>query len=149
MNNVKYYINRADQLRLLAGRIKSGNMHPMHHDVTLLQECASLINRLAQVEDASISTMPRGGSMTSQSPAAKLEAKANRENTKLVKARDELHMVLAIIKHSDLPPEIKLRLYAAIRLEDGMITADQDRLNGLRKAAEISRSKQWIMSGDK
>lgn len=87
--------------------------------------------------------------MTNQSPAAALEAKANREHTKLVKARDELHMVLAIIKHSDLPPEIKLRLYAAIRTEDSMITADQDRLNGLRKAAEISRGKQWVTSGDK
>ena len=87
--------------------------------------------------------------MTSQSPAAALEAKANREHTKLGKARDELHMVLSVIKHSDLPAGIKLRLYAAVRYENDMITADQERLNGLRKAAEISRAKQWVTSGDK
>ena len=42
----------------------------------------------------------------SQSPAAALEAKANREQAE---ARDELHMVLSVIKHSDLPAGIKLR----------------------------------------
>lgn len=86
--------------------------------------------------------------MTNQSPAAKLEAKANREQAKLFKARDELKMLHGIIKHSELPPEIKLRLFAALASENDLIHAESDRISGLRKAAEISRSKQWVTSGD-
>ena len=86
--------------------------------------------------------------MASQSPAAKLEARANRENAKLLKVRDELHVVAGIIKHSDLPPEMKLRLIGALRAEETLLAAEQDRIAGLRKAAEISRAKQWVTSGD-
>jgi regulator of protease activity HflC (stomatin/prohibitin superfamily) len=86
--------------------------------------------------------------MTSQSPAAQLEARANRENAKLLKAQDELHVVAVTIKHSDLPPEVKLRLMGALRHENDLLLAEQERVAGLRKAAEISRSKQWVTSGD-
>jgi hypothetical protein len=86
--------------------------------------------------------------MTNQSPAAQLEARANREHAKLMKARDELRMVHGIIKHSELPGEIKLRLAAALAAEDKLINAEHDRIAGLRKAAEISRGKQWVTSGD-
>lgn len=86
--------------------------------------------------------------MTSISPAAQLEARANRENAKLLKAQDELHMLAGVIKHCDLPSEIKLRLYGALRTETDLLAAQQERISGLRKAAEISRSRQWVTSGD-
>lgn len=86
--------------------------------------------------------------MNNLSPAAQLEARANREQAKLGKAATELHMVHGVVKHSELPGEIKLRLYAAIRAESDMITAEQNRIDGLRKAAQISRGKQWVTSGD-
>jgi hypothetical protein len=86
--------------------------------------------------------------MTAQSPAAQLEARANREHTKLLKAQDELQMLAGVIKHCDLPSEIKLRLYGALRVENDLLTSAQERIAGLRKAAEISRSKQWVTSGD-
>lgn len=86
--------------------------------------------------------------MTAQSPAAQLEARANREHQKLLKALDELHMIHNVVKHSDLPSDMKLRLYGALRVENDMIHSDQERIAGLRKAAEISRSKQWVTSGD-
>lgn len=86
--------------------------------------------------------------MSNTSPAAQLEARANREHAKLLKAQDELHMLHAVIKHSDLPSEIKLRLYGALRAESNLLAAAQEQIAGLRKAAEISRSKQWITPGD-
>lgn len=86
--------------------------------------------------------------MTNLSPAAKLEARANRENAKLVKAQGELRMLYGVIKHSELPPEIKLRLFAALGSENDLIHSETDRINGLRRAAEISRGKQWVTSGD-
>ena len=55
MNNVKYYVNKAAELRLLAGRMKNGIIRDpfgVAHDIKTLQECANLIDRLAQVEDA-------------------------------------------------------------------------------------------------
>ena len=82
------------------------------------------------------------------SPAAQLIARANREEAKLLKAFDELQIVGATIKHSELPSEIKLRLFAALKTEHDLMHKEQDRINGLRKAAEISRGKQWITSGD-
>ena len=86
--------------------------------------------------------------MNNLSPAAQLEARANREHAKLAKARDELHLIHNTIKHSELPSEMKLRLYGAIRAENDLITAAETQINGLRKAAEVSRGKQWVTSGD-
>lgn len=86
--------------------------------------------------------------MTNLSPAAKLEARANREQAKLAKAHDELRVLHGIIKHSELPPEIKLRLSAALKAENDLIHNEVDRINGLRRAAEISRGRQWVTSGD-
>jgi hypothetical protein len=86
--------------------------------------------------------------MTAQSPAAALEARANREHAKLTRASEELHMLHSVIKHSDLPSEVKLRLYGALRAENDLLAAQQERISGLRKAAEISRGKQWVTSGD-
>ena len=83
-----------------------------------------------------------------QSPGAKLEARANREHAKLAKTRDELQLIHATIKHSDLPSEVKLRLYGAIRQESDLLAADAQRIDGLRQAAQLSRSKQWVTSGD-
>lgn len=86
--------------------------------------------------------------MNNLSPAAQLEARANREHAKLAKARQELHMLHGIVKHCELPSEIKLRLYGAIRQENDLLNAAQDQINGLRKAAEVSRGRQWVTSGD-
>ena len=86
--------------------------------------------------------------MTSTSPAAALEARANREHAKLARAHEELVMLHGVVKHCDLPGEVKLRLYAALRAESDLIKADRERIDGLRKAAEISRGKQWVTSGD-
>lgn len=86
--------------------------------------------------------------MNNLSPAAQLEARANREHAKLAKARQELMMLHGVVKHCELPTEIKLRLYGALRQEADLIDNEQDRINGLRKAAEISRGKQWVTSGD-
>lgn len=86
--------------------------------------------------------------MTNLSPAAKLEARANRENAKLAKAQGELQMLYSVIKHSELPPEIKLRLCAALSAENDLIHSETGRIAGLRKAAEISRGRQWVTSGD-
>lgn len=82
--------------------------------------------------------------MNAQSPAAKLEARANRENAKLMRAREELEMIVSVVKHSELPSDMKLRLYGALRNENDLISFEQERINGLRKAAEISRGKQWV-----
>lgn len=82
--------------------------------------------------------------MTGQSPAIQLEAKAKREQARLLKARDELHLVASTITHSELPPEVKLRLMGALRAENELLTADAERIAGLRRAAELSRSKQWV-----
>ena len=83
-----------------------------------------------------------------QSPAHQLEARANREHAKLARARDELHMLHGVVKHCDLPSEIKLRLYGAIRQENDLLTAAQEQITGMRQAAALSRSKQWVTSGD-
>jgi hypothetical protein len=87
--------------------------------------------------------------MTAQSPAAKLEAKANREQSKLMRVHDELQRVIMTVKNSDLPGDVKLRLYHALANENDLINNEQNRIAGLRKAAEISRSRQWVTSGDK
>lgn len=86
--------------------------------------------------------------MTNLSPAAKLEARANREQAKLAKAHEELRVLYGIIKHSDLPPEIKLRLFAALTTENDLIHNEVDRINGLRKAAQISRGPTWVTTRD-
>ena len=87
--------------------------------------------------------------MTGQSPAAKLEAKANREQSKLLKAHDELQMVASVVKHSDLPADVKIRLFSALKAENELIHQEQERINGFRQAAAISRGPQWVTSGDK
>jgi hypothetical protein len=87
--------------------------------------------------------------VSTQSPSAQLIAKANRQEAKLGKALEELQRVGMIIKRSDLPSEIKFRLYSALTSEHELINHEQERINGLRKAAEISRGPQWITSGDK
>ena len=87
--------------------------------------------------------------MSTQNPSAALIAKANREEAKLIKAYEDLHRIAGVIKQSDLPNEIKFRLYSALKNEHELINHDQERINGLRKAAEVSRGKQWITSGDK
>lgn len=87
--------------------------------------------------------------MSTQSPSAQLIAKVNRQEAKLGKALDELQRVGMLIKRSELPNDIKFRLYAALTNEHELINHEQERINGLRKAAEISRSPQWITSGDK
>lgn len=82
-------------------------------------------------------------------PAAQLEAKANRAQARLLKARDGLKVVAATIHHSELPSEMKLRLMGALKAEDDLLGFEEGRLNGLRKAAELSRSNQkWVTSGD-
>lgn len=86
--------------------------------------------------------------MTSQSPALALEARANREHAKLARASDELHMLAGVVKHCDLPAEMKLRLFAALRAESEMLAAEQGRIDGMREAAALSRGKQWVTSGD-
>lgn len=87
--------------------------------------------------------------MTGQpSPAIQLEARAKREHAKLVKAADELRMLHGVIKHSELPPEIKIRLYAVLHQENDLLDSEAQRIDGLRKAAEISRARQWVTSGD-
>jgi hypothetical protein len=86
--------------------------------------------------------------MAGQSPAANFIARANREEAKLLKALDELQIVGLFIQHSELPKEIKFRLYSALKREHEMLNNDQARIDGLRKAAEISRGPQWITSGD-
>jgi hypothetical protein len=87
--------------------------------------------------------------LSNQSPALALEARANREQAKLMKAHDELQMVASVIKHSDLPGDVKLRLFAALKFENESINNEQSRIAGLRKGAELSRGKQWVTSGDK
>lgn len=82
------------------------------------------------------------------SPAAQLEARANREHQKLLRAHDELQMLHGVVKHANLPSDMKLRLYGAIRAENDLLTAEAVRIDGMRKAAEISRGKQWVTSGD-
>lgn len=84
----------------------------------------------------------------SQSPALQMEAKANREAARLLKAHDELAVIAGVIKHSELPPEIKLRLAGALRAENELLAAEQLRIDGLRKAAQVSRGPQWVTSGD-
>lgn len=86
--------------------------------------------------------------MTNQSPALAMEARANREHAKLLKALDELQIVAATITHSDLPAEVKLRLMGALRAESDLLRHDDARIAGLRKAAQISRGPQWVTSGD-
>lgn len=87
--------------------------------------------------------------MGTQSPAANLIARANRAEAKLLKAFDELQVVGATIKHSELPSEVKLRLYSALKTEMDLMHREQERIDSLRKAAEVSRGPQWITSGDK
>ena len=84
-----------------------------------------------------------------RSPAAQLEAKANREQQKLLKVHDELLRVGQFVKTSDLPTEVKLRLYAALKNETEIVAHDKERIVSLRKAVEISRGPQWVTSGDK
>ena len=86
--------------------------------------------------------------MSTQSPSAQLIAKANREQAKLAKVYDELQLVVATIKHSELPGDVKFRLYAALKDEHGLLEQERDRLSELKKGAEISRGKQWVTSGD-
>ena len=83
-------------------------------------------------------------------PTQQLEAKANREASKLARAHEELKRVGLFVKASELPGDVKLRLYAAIGAEIDLVTNDQIRVTSMRKAAEISRSNQkWVTSGDK
>lgn len=87
--------------------------------------------------------------MTEQSPALQLEARANRAAAKITKARDALRILAGIVEHTeDLPAEVKLRLYGALKAENELLEADEARTDGLRKAAQISRSRQWVTSGD-
>jgi len=83
-----------------------------------------------------------------QSPALKLEARANRAAGLIRKARDELRTLAGIVQHSELPEPIKWRLYGALKAENEALELEEARNDGLRQAAQISRSKQWVTSGD-
>lgn len=86
--------------------------------------------------------------MAVQSPATALAARADREIAKLARARDELNMLHGVIKHCEMPSEMKLRLWAAIRTEAERLNQEQTRIEGMRQAAALSRGRQWITSGD-
>ena len=95
-----------------------------------------------------LSIKKRGIQLTNLSPAAQLEAKANREHLKLLKVQDELQIIWSVIKRSDLPGHMKMRLYAAMKTENELLEQQQNRLAGMRQAAEISRGKQWVTYSD-
>lgn len=86
--------------------------------------------------------------MTTQSPAVQMEARANREAAKLLSAEKELHVVATAVQRSELPMEIKLRLYAALSTERELLVTEGQRIEGLRQAAQLSRTRQWVTSGD-
>ena len=82
--------------------------------------------------------------MTTQSPSAALTSKANREQAKLVRCYDELNKISVYVKDSDVLPDVKLRLYAALKAEYELLQSEQSRVAGFRKAAELSRGPQWV-----
>lgn len=80
----------------------------------------------------------------SNGPAQQLASKANREQAKLVKCYDELNKIAAFIRDSDASGEVKLRLYATLKEEYELLQNDKARINGMKKAAELSRAPQWV-----
>lgn len=86
--------------------------------------------------------------MSTQGPAAQMEARANRAQQKLHKVKAELRLLYNFIRLSELPPEVKIRLFGAIEEEGELLAAEDLRLNGMRKAAEISRGRQWVTRSD-
>ena len=86
--------------------------------------------------------------MSNSNPAAQLASKANREQAKLVKTYDELNKIAVFIRDSDVAGDVKLRLYAALTEEYELIQNERARINSFKKAAELSRGKQWVTTSD-
>lgn len=82
------------------------------------------------------------------SPAAQLEARANREHQRINTALHELAVVESTVRHSDLSADVKIRLLVAIGKEGALLRREQVRIEEFRQGAQVSRGRQWVTSGD-